>query len=176
MRVRLTDAEARARAARVDDLLGHIEALDERARDLVADTLSAVMELYGEALARLVERVPGDGLAGDDVIAHVLLLHGLHPDDVSVRIARAVEEARGALRAQHADVELVDVTDGVARLRVRRKAGGCSSSSASLERTIEDAVQRAAPDLDRVVIETVVEEPPAVFIPVDTIRLKKALA
>jgi len=173
--VRLTDAEARERAARVDDLLGRVEALDERARDLVADTLSALMELYGEALARLVERVPPAGLAGDDVIAHVLMLHGLHPDDVSVRIARAVEETQGSLRAQHADVELVDVTDGVARLRLRRQGGGCSSSSASLERTIQDAVQRAAPDLDRVVVEAV-EESPAVFIPVETIRLKKARA
>src|SRR3954447_8463221 len=58
--------------ARVEALLGEIES-DPKALEAV----QAVMELYGEALGRIVERVDASALAGDDLIEQVLALHGL---------------------------------------------------------------------------------------------------
>src|SRR4051794_28285323 len=58
--------------ARVEALLVEIES-DPKALEAV----QAVLELYGEALGRIVERVDASALAGDDLIEQVLALHGL---------------------------------------------------------------------------------------------------
>jgi Fe-S cluster biogenesis protein NfuA len=164
---RLSDGEARARAARIEALLEQLESADEAARAVAFEALQALMDLYGEALARLVERIAPEAVAGDDVVAHVLLLHGLHPVEVQTRVARAVEDQEKALEPHGASVELLGVADGVARLRMR--AGhGCGAMT--VRRAIEDAVKQAAPDLDRVEIE--VEEPPPPLIPVEAIKLR----
>jgi Fe-S cluster biogenesis protein NfuA len=167
--VRLTDADARDRAARIEALLEQLEAADAAARAVAVEALQALMELYGEALARLVERVAPDALANDDVIAHVLLLHGLHPVDAQTRVARVVEDLRSTLEPHGAGVELLGVADGVARLRMR---GGQGCGAMTVRRSIEDAVKQAAPDLDRLEID--VEEAPPPLIPVEAVKLRTA--
>src|SRR5262249_27698649 len=152
--VRLTDQDARERAARVEALLERLEAADEATRAVATEALEALMALYGEALARLVDRVPPDLVVGDDVIAHVLLLHGLHPIDAPTRIGRALEALGSSLEPHGARAELLGVADGVARVRMR---GGHGCGAMAVRRTIEDAVKQSAPDVDAVEIE--VEEP-----------------
>jgi hypothetical protein len=60
--------------ARVEALLGEIES-DPKALEAV----QAVLELHGEALARIVERVDASALTGDELVEQVLALHGLEP-------------------------------------------------------------------------------------------------
>lgn len=165
--MRLTDGDARERAARVEALLEQLESVDEAARAVAVEALQALMDLYGEALARLVERAAPGALGDDDVIAHVLLLHGLHPVDAETRVARALEGLAPTLAPHGAEVELLGVTDGVARLRLR-SGHGCGAMT--VRRSVEDAVKHAAPDLDRIEID--VEDPPPPLIPVEAIKLR----
>ena len=135
--MRLTDQDARERAARVEALLERLEAADEVTRAVAIEALEALMALYGEALARLVDHVPPDLVVGDSVIAHVLLLHGLHPIAAPTRIGRALE----ALEPHGARAQLLGDAVGVVPFRMR---GGHGCGAMAMTRSIEDAVKQSA--------------------------------
>jgi Fe-S cluster biogenesis protein NfuA len=153
--------------ARLGALLPQLESLpDPRARSAAAETVQALMALYGEGLARMldgVSRLGAEGLLGafvaDELVSHLLLLHGLHPVDAETRVRRALEEVRPYTEAHGGQVELLEVADGVARLRLQGSCNGCASSADTLRRAIEEAIDRAAPDLERVEIEGAEAEP-----------------
>jgi hypothetical protein len=143
-----------------------IEALDEsrdaRARVLARELLDACIDLHGMALARMLTIVRGgvDGsaalarLASDDHVAAALLLHGLHPDEPDARLRRAIEPMR---EKWNAEIELVEIARGVARVAVRLPAERDERMTA--RREIEEALTQAAPDLDRIVLEETVPLP-----------------
>jgi Fe-S cluster biogenesis protein NfuA/nitrite reductase/ring-hydroxylating ferredoxin subunit len=80
-------------------------------------------------------------------------VHGLHPDDVATRVARALDGVRPYLASHGGDVELVDISDGVVRLRLTGSCDGCSSSAATLELAVEGAVHDAAPEVTGIEVE-----------------------
>jgi len=142
---------------RVEGLLEELESLaDPAARDVALETVQAVLELYGAGLERIVERVSEQqarALAGDELVEHLLLLHGLHPVSVEERVREALEGVRPYLGSHGGDVELVGVSDGVALVRMQGSCEGCPASAMTLKLAIEDAVLKAAPDVDRVEAE-----------------------
>jgi Fe-S cluster biogenesis protein NfuA len=99
-------------------------------------------------------------LADDELLAHLLLLHDLHPVDVGTRVANALEEVRPYLGSHGGDVELLGVEEGVARLRLNGTCDGCPSSAVTLKHSIETAILRAAPELERVEAEGLDGEEP----------------
>jgi Fe-S cluster biogenesis protein NfuA len=152
----MRDAEAREQVARVEALL---DAIENDAPALAA--VQGIVELYGEGLRRVLERVAaGDALESDELVSHLLLLHDLHPVDVETRVARALEEVRPYLGSHGGDVELLGVTGGVARLRLNGTCDGCPSSAVTLTHSIEAAILRAAPELERVEAEGLDEPGP----------------
>ncbi len=157
----MDDQAVRERVARVEARLAAIEALpDAAARSAAAQAVEGLLELYGEGLARLlacVAQVGGEALvetlAADELVAHLLLLHGLHPVPVETRVRRALEEVRLYLQSHGGNVELLGVQDGVARLRLEGSGNGCPSSVAALEQALEQTLQQAAPDLEGIETE-----------------------
>jgi Fe-S cluster biogenesis protein NfuA len=152
----VNDAEARQEVARVEELLDRIEG-DQPALEAV----QALVNLYGEALRRIVASGGADGAADDELVSHLLLLHDLHPLDVEARVERALADVRPYLRSHGGDVELLGVSDGFARVRLQGTCNGCASSTATLKHAIEEAVARVAPELDGVEAEGVVDPQPA---------------
>ncbi len=87
----LTDLQARERVAQVESLLERGEnVVDASARDLIIETVQTLLDIYGEGLSRMVGHVAeqcrgatqediADAFAGDELVSHLLLLHGLHP-------------------------------------------------------------------------------------------------
>jgi hypothetical protein len=57
------------------------------------------------------------------------------------------------------DVELLGITDGVARIRLEGHCRGCSASASTLELGIRQALENAAPDLEGLEVEGTLEEP-----------------
>jgi Fe-S cluster biogenesis protein NfuA len=157
----MDDAEARAQAERVESLLASLERLTApEARTTATAAVQAVVELYGEALARIVHRLAQSGppgmletLVGDELVSNMLLVHGLHPHDLDARARRALESLAPSLAAHGVRAELVGVDGGVARVAVHGHRGGCGALSGTLERTIEEALLAAAPDLERVHVD-----------------------
>jgi Fe-S cluster biogenesis protein NfuA len=166
-------------AAHVEALLERVDTLDAPARETATELVQALVELYGEGLAHVVEHVAehDDGrlaaaFAGDELVSHLLLLHGLHPVPMEDRVRGALDDVRPYLEAHHGGVELLGVQDGVVRLALQGSCNGCPSSTATLKLAIEDAIGKAAPDVERIEADGAVEPPPS---PLLTIQRSDAL-
>src|SRR5437016_11715445 len=96
--------EHNQRAARIETLVQEVAAFpDPHARATAEELVQALLDMYGEGLARMLEltaEMGASGLAlietfaGDDLLGSLFLLHGLHPLDIETRIARALVEVR----------------------------------------------------------------------------------
>jgi len=170
----LDDTQARERVARVDSLLEELETLpDPLARQTATEVVEALLDLYGEGLARLVGYVAehddgalAEALAGDELVGHLLLLHGLHPMPLAARVQQALDGVRPYLDSHGGDVELLGVDEGVVRLRLEGSCSGCPSSAVTLKHAIEDAIHKAAPDVERIEADGAVEPPVGVPLPI----------
>ncbi len=146
--------EDRELIQRVEGLLEELESLaDPAARDVALEAVQAVLELYGAGLGRILQQV-GDAqataLVDDELVEHLLLLHGLHPVSVEERVRAALDGVRPYLGSHGGDVELVRVSDGVAVVRMQGSCEGCPASAMTLKLAIEDAVLKGVPDVERV--------------------------
>ncbi|MGH3663319.1 MAG: hypothetical protein ACRDTQ_15880 [Micromonosporaceae bacterium] len=173
------DAEVTQRVGRVEALLEQVESLPDPARACALDLLSALLDLYGEGLGRVMRAVtvahtPGqtalaDQFASDDLVSHLLLLHGLHPWDVATRVHAGLERAGTALRG--AAVESVEVDDApgtAASVTVALSAGGgCGSTAETLRGVVEDVVRHAAPEVEHVDVRQAAKPQP--LIPVESL-------
>jgi Fe-S cluster biogenesis protein NfuA len=147
------DGEVRELVGRVEALLEQIDG-DAKA----AEAVQALVELYGEALARFLTGVDP---TEDELLSHLLLVHDLHPVDVETRVRQALEDVRPYLGSHGGDVELLGVSEGVARVRLAGTCNGCPSSTVTLRNAIEAAITSAAPELERIDAEGVAEPRPA---------------
>lgn len=152
------------------ELPGRIEALlddltatgDPRVSEGAEELLAAVVQLYGEGLSRMVGAITDsrDGpqllrnLAADELVGNLMLLHGLHPDDVATRIQAALDRVRPYLGAHAGGIEYLGLDDeGIAHLRLEGSCDGCSGSAATVHGAVERAVLDAAPEVVAVDVE-----------------------
>ena len=149
----------REMGARVEDLLGQIRASDPAVAGRAEEVVGLLVDLYGEALTRVVDLVgeaPADGLmeqlVDDPLLASLLVLHGLHPDPVETRIERALDRIRPGLGGKKLDVVRLE-DNGTLRLRLSSPLDGCPSTIGTVQQTIEEAVGEWAPEVTGVVIE-----------------------
>jgi Fe-S cluster biogenesis protein NfuA/nitrite reductase/ring-hydroxylating ferredoxin subunit len=164
----LDDGQLEERVSRIETLLGEIESFeDPSARAKMAEMVQTLLELYGEGLGRIVEsvgRLGGDDLKDelldDELVSHLLLLHGLHPVDVHTRVLGALDEVRPYLESHGGNVQFLGIEGAVARVRLEGSCDGCASSTMTLKLAIEEAVQKAAPELEGVEAEGVAEPTP----------------
>lgn len=146
----LTDEDVRGLVERLDALLARIERATGPDAEVAAEAVEALARLYGAALARVMA-LAGEApevaaaLAADELLHHLLALHGVHPRPVEERIRRALADLRPHLRGE--DVEAAGVADGVARLRRSGDGRGRGCSAKAVEQAIADAVLAAAPEL-----------------------------
>ncbi|HZO59326.1 MAG TPA: NifU family protein [Solirubrobacterales bacterium] len=145
----MDDQQTRARVERVELLLEQVEALpDAHARDVATELVQGLLDLYGEGFARIAAQVDDPAaLTGDELVSHLLLLHGIHPVPLETRVRGALAEVRPYLESHGGNVELVSVEDGVVLLRMEGSCSGCPSSAMTLKLAIEDAIHKAAPDV-----------------------------
>ncbi|MEA3184449.1 MAG: hypothetical protein QOJ74_926 [Ilumatobacteraceae bacterium] len=137
--------------------------VDPRVFDQAVEMLQLVSELYGTGLARIMELAElhspelVESITADELLASLLVAHGLHPDDIHVRVARALDEVRPFLAGHGGDVELLDIDEhvGAVRLRLIGSCDGCPSSAITLRTTVERAILESAPEV--VIID--VEQP-----------------
>ncbi len=182
-------ADLRATGERIDALIeavaaGGVGPADPaRTRERAEDLVRTVTDLYGAGLERLLEIVHDSGrldeelldlIAADDLVASLLLVHGLHPYSVRTRVEQALESVRPYLGTHGGDVELLEVTDqGVVRLRLLGSCDGCPSSSVTLELAVQDAVEAAAPEVTAIEVQAAeTSGATGPLIPVDALRTR----
>jgi len=67
------------------------------------------------------------------------------------KVEAALNKVRPALQADGGDVELVDVTDGVVKVRLTGACGGCPMSQMTLKMGIERHLKKEVPEVKEVV-------------------------
>jgi len=162
---------------RIGGLVQEIESIaDPAVRAATKNLVQSLMDLHGAALEKALDIVaeagePGmsiiDRLGRDSLVSSVLILYGLHPEDIETRVAKAVDRVRPQLRKQGCEVELLSVTDGAIRLRVETSSHTCGSTAKALQATLESAMYDAAPDLTSLVIGGFDEKPASGFVALD---------
>ncbi|MFF3214311.1 hypothetical protein ACFYYB_27055 [Streptomyces sp. NPDC002886] len=156
-------ADARQTGVRVEEVLDRLAATGDREVCAAAEELVRVlMDFYGAGLARIVAglgEAPLTRLLDDELVASLLALHDLHPEDVDARIARALASVREP-------VELLGFDEATGTLRLRpAPAGGCGCGSSAAEadagpsQAVEDALACFAPEV--IAVEMAPAEAPA---------------
>ncbi|MUL48169.1 Rieske 2Fe-2S domain-containing protein [Mycobacterium sp. CBMA293] len=170
------DAHWRTAGDRIQTLLDASSAAGPVARERAELLVGEVTDLYGAALQRIMRRLAGspelvEQFSADDLIASLLLVHGLHPHDARRRIEDALDKVRPYLGSHGGDVAVLSVTEGpdgaVVRLQFSGSCKSCPSSAVTLELTVEDAIRTAAPEVSN--IEVVAAEPKTGVIPADSL-------
>jgi Fe-S cluster biogenesis protein NfuA len=162
---------------RIGGLVQEMESIaDPAVRAATKGLVQSLMDLHGAALEKALDIVaeagePGmsiiDRLGRDSLVSSVLILYGLHPEDLESRVVRAVDRVRPQLRKQGCEVELLGVNDGAIRLRVETGSHTCGSTAKTVQATLEGAMYDAAPDLTSLVIEGLEEKPASGFVALD---------
>ena len=171
--------DVRQRLQRVEVLIDTVQrTADPSVRAAIQELVEAILDLHGAGLDRMLEIVTGvadngtamlDRFTRDELVASVLLLHGLHPVDFDARVHQAVETLGPALQSQGGSVELLRIDEGVVSVRLTRSARGCSGSAA-LQQTIRGAFYEVVPDLHRLDIEEVTEPAPVAVVSLSSLR------
>lgn len=150
---RLPDGAVEERLARIEKLLDQVEQVPGPTSDAAVETVQLLLEVYGEALARVVDVAPEatvDRLLDDELLQHLLALHGLLPGTVEERVQRALDDVRRQLEPSGRDVELLEIDGDVARIRLSGGGCGCGSPDATLESAVADSVLALVPELGSV--------------------------
>ncbi len=149
---------ANKQVAKMEGLLEQLETLpDPAARQTATEVVQALLDLYGEGLERIVEVLAAnddgtlaEALGEDELVSHLLLLHGLHPVPLEQRVGGALESVLPYMESHGGSAQLLGIEDGVVRLRLEGSCSGCPSSSVTLKLAIEKAIFEAAPDVQEV--------------------------
>ena len=67
------------------------------------------------------------------------------------QVQAALDKVRPSLQADGGDVELVDVEDGIVKVRLTGACGGCPMSQMTLKMGIERVLKREIPEIKEVV-------------------------
>ena len=63
------------------------------------------------------------------------------------RVERVINRIRPAVQMDGGDIELVDVVDGIVKLRLVGSCSGCPSSTMTLQMGIERAIRAEVPEI-----------------------------
>ncbi|MFE7896758.1 NifU family protein [Streptomyces sp. NPDC057424] len=169
---RLADPDVEARLGRLDELLEGLESAPGPTTRSATEAVALLTEVYGEALARVLDHADeqvAERLAEDELLAHLMVLHDIHPEPAERRAARAVERLRPAVQERGGDVEWAGVEGQVARVRLKTGGGcgsGCGGGGSEVTDAVRSAVLAVAPELTAV--EPLTETAPA-FVPLTTL-------
>ncbi|MFB7499135.1 hypothetical protein ACFC09_31365 [Streptomyces sp. NPDC056161] len=153
-----TPAHAERAGRRIEEVLDRLSATGDPAAVAAAEELvCSLMEFYGAGLARILEllsapqdRPRAEALYGDGLVASLLLLHDLHPEDLNARIGRALDTIDGA-GSDALEVLGLDEATGTLRLRAASGGGcGCAAGAPDLRQAAEDALSCFAPEVTAV--------------------------
>lgn len=157
------DARWRTAGDRIQTLLDASAGSGTVVRERTEQAAGELTDLYGAALERMVSIAAQSApelvtqFASDELVASLMLVHGLHPHGVERRIEDALDGVRPYLGSHGGDVTLLEVADDVVRLQFAGSCKTCPSSAVTLEFAVEDAVRAAAPEITT--IEVIAAEP-----------------
>jgi Fe-S cluster biogenesis protein NfuA len=165
----VNDPDLSSVGERLELLLEELRSLEPTARQRAEEAIRLVTDLYGAGLSNVMAMVVDAGdaallhrLVSDQLVANLLVLHGLHPFDLSSRIEIGLDKVRPYLASHGGDVEILGVDEDAAAITIRLlgSCDGCPSSAVTLKMAVEDAIRQAAPEIAHIIVDGWVEPPP----------------
>jgi Fe-S cluster biogenesis protein NfuA/nitrite reductase/ring-hydroxylating ferredoxin subunit len=169
------DAQWRTAGDRIQTLLDASAAGGAVARERAEQLVREVTDLYGAGLERILRLAVAanpelaETFSQDDLVASLLLVHGLHPHTVERRVSDALETVRPYLGSHGGDVSLLEVDGDVVRLQFSGSCKSCPSSAVTLELAVEDAVRAAAPEISSIEVVAADKDPGSGVIPAESL-------
>jgi Fe-S cluster biogenesis protein NfuA/nitrite reductase/ring-hydroxylating ferredoxin subunit len=154
---------------RIEGLVEQIEKFQDPAmRSLLAESMEAVLTLHSSGLQHifdLINQTDGSAddvkknLLADDFIKGLLVMHGLHPDDLETRLYKALDKIKPYMDSHGGNVDVLSIENGVATLELQGHCDGCPSSATTLELGIKQAIEEECPDLIDLEVKGVADNP-----------------
>ncbi len=141
-----------------EDLVNHH---DTKVADRVVELLDWIDAFHREGLGRLAEAIRAwrgetflDTVAEDAIVGTFLGAYGLGSDkdvnaDAEAAVTAALNEVRPLIESHGGDLEVVEIADGVVKIKMHGTCDGCPSSSATLTYGVEEALRKHWPHFRR---------------------------
>ena len=71
-------------------------------------------------------------------------------DSTKEEVAKCIEEVRPQLQADGGDIELVDVVNGVAKVKLKGACNGCPMSAMTLQWGVVSCIKKRVPEIKNV--------------------------
>lgn len=141
---------------RLEGVLAEVEAMDEMVRGRVFELLDGVDALHRMALSRLGralgEPEVGRLRAADPAIAWLFDAYAVGVDERAAAEG-ALDSIRPYIHSHGGDVEVIEVHQGIVRVRMSGACAGCDASAITLQEGIEDALRESFPGFAHVEVE-----------------------
>lgn len=181
----LPASELKERMRRMEELVAKLDSgSDSELRAAAKHLTGLLMEFHGAGLERIFEIISASGDHGqeivrqcgcDELVRSLLLLYGLHPDDLQTRVTQALEKYQPSFRSRGAEVEFLGLTDGTVRLRISGSMNGTSQLKA-LTTELEEAIRDVAPDAPAILVEGIPLQPSPSFVPLSRLQTNSTVA
>ncbi len=164
---------------RIGERVHELESIaDPAVRSSAKELVQLLMEMHGTALERMLEIIfqSSDGgtrvideLGQDPLVSSLLVLYGLHPEELQTRVERKLAEVRSRLYKMGAEATLLGVNGTEVRVRVSIEGHVCGSTTQNVKAAVEEAIYEAAPDLTSLVVEGLEEPAASGFVAMDAL-------
>lgn len=128
----------------MEAILERVEALEEAVRAPVFSLLDGIDALHRHALERLAAQLDQATLdrlaAADPAVAWLFGAYGIGVDEREAAEA-ALDPVRPYLHSHGGDVTVVEARGGVVRVRLSGACSGCTASTITLRRGVEEALR-----------------------------------
>jgi hypothetical protein len=168
----VSEKEFQEKMRRLGALVGELDQLPAGGSKVATrELVQLLMEVHGVALERILELVKESGAGeaiihrfGDDPIArNLLLLYGLHPDNLETRVIKALDALKGPLRKLDCEVKLISIQEGAVQVRLYGRA------RKDLRSIVEGGLYDLAPDLTSLTVLGFEDESSG-FVPLESLR------
>jgi Fe-S cluster biogenesis protein NfuA len=166
------------RARRIDRASHAVERItDDEARRAARELEQAIEGFHASVLRTIVDRMRDDPrgrellyeLVDDAEVYAALVKSGIVKPSLAMRAIQVLDGVRPYLTSHNGDVELVEITDGVAYVRLLGACQGCGSSTETLRDSVAQALLDHLPELAEVREAPAAGTPTEAFIPVSQI-------
>ena len=141
---------------RFEALLGEIEAWEEPHRSTAFELLQQVDAVHRFALVRLGERLGADLLATlraeDPAVAWLFDAYAVGVDERAAA-EEALSPVLGYVHSHGGEVTVLEVRQGVVRLRMSGTCSGCTASAVTLREGVDKALREGFPGFSRMEVE-----------------------
>jgi hypothetical protein len=182
----IEEQEVHEHAREIERIIREVESItDPDLRENVATLIDSLLSFHAGGIASLMQIIGAEGdkaapllrkIAGDPLVANLLLLYGVHPLSFETRVRHAIDRLSSNPTLKSSAIELLGITDRVVRIRlVQQDKHGCHSPQQIDRSAIEEALYEAAPDIDEIQFVDDVQQTSVSFVPLDSVRGRNGL-